>query len=167
MTPRALLATTALAFCAACGPAQGDATFSIDWYATPALADVITFQVSALTNKNSIDCLMLTSTPACIKEHGFALSRFVTFKDRSGKDVKTISYAKAVSPQGTQQLSVSLPANSDDFALIVEALTTDATPKLAGLGCGYVNQAVTTGTNEPVSVKLTIWKTPANCDPRF
>ncbi len=165
---KAPLAATFLLTFAACGPqAPGAATFSIDWYASAALADVITFQISALTNKNSVDCFMLTSTPACIKEHGFAANRFVTFKDRNNRDVKTLSFGKAVSAQGTQQLTVPLPVNTDDFALIVEALTADATPKLAGIGCGYVNQAVTTGMNEAVPVKLTIWKTPANCDPRF
>lgn len=160
---------TALAL-AGCGPAETrEASFTIDWYASKALANVITFQVSALTEKGSIDCLMLSSSPACIKEYGFPAKRFVTFREERGKDIKTLSFGKAVSAQGTQSISVPLPANSDDYALIVEALTSDATPKLAGLGCGYVTQsvAVGAGSNDAVNVKLTIWKTPANCDPRF
>ncbi len=156
-----------LAALAACGPgADAPPAFPIELYVTAGLIDEISaFQVALVKNGSSLDCVTVQRT--CIKDQVDA-ARFVLLKDSVGRELKARSFSLELvtgSPN-TQDLSLSGLPLGKDFALVVEAVGTEATPTLRGSSCNYVKE-LTAGANPAVFAKIEPLSPPAACDPRL
>jgi hypothetical protein len=66
----------------------------------------------------------------------------------------------------TQDLSLGNLPVGKDYALIIEGLSKDATPKLAATSCNYV-QSLTAGTNATVLARVGVLSPIVSCDPRI
>ncbi|MGV3621567.1 MAG: hypothetical protein ACO1OB_12155 [Archangium sp.] len=152
---------------AACGPESTAPQFPIEFVVSAALRDDISaFQLSLVTNGSSLDCV--TVQKSCIKDQ-VASTRFVALKDASGKSVQAVSFDLASLMAGspsTQDVSLKELPVGKDFALIVEAVSTDSTPRLAGSSCSYIRE-LTAGNNAMVSARIEKLDPRAACDPRF
>lgn len=161
---RASLVLTALAL-SACGPgaAPGDG-FDIQLVVSRGLLDQISaFQIALVTQGASLDCVAVQK--ACLKDQ-VAASRFVPLKDTAGAPQKALRFPISLTPgtPNTQDASLRDLPLGRDFALVVEALSKDAPPRLAGSSCNYVKE-LTAGTNPTVFAKIELLPTPASCDP--
>jgi hypothetical protein len=149
-----------------CGPANS--TYELALAPLAALGDVGSLQISALSQKP--DCLDIVgragAQPVCIKDAGFAATRFATFRTAQGREVRSLSLPISAN-NSVQRTSVSLPADRDDLAVVIEALSKEPTPRLVGIGCNFVTQRIAVGENPAVTVQLRLLRTPVNCDPRF
>lgn len=159
-----LLAATALC---ACGPdaAPGDG-LDLQLYVSRGLLDQISaFQVALVTGGSGLDCV--TVQKSCLIDQVEA-SRLVPLKDSAGATHGALRFPislTAGSPN-TQDLTLSGLPLGRDYALVVEALSRDTTPRLAGSSCNYVKELVA-GTNTGVSARVELLTTPATCDPRI
>lgn len=161
---RALLCTALLSL-TACGPAgaPGDG-FDIQLVVSRGLLDQISaFQIALVTQGASLDCVAVQK--ACLKDQ-VAASRFVPLKDAAGAPQKALRFPISLTPgtPNTQDASLRDLPLGRDFALVVEALSKDAPPRLAGSSCNYVKE-LTAGTNPTVFAKIEMLPTPASCDP--
>lgn len=151
---------------AACGPGHDAPAFPIELVVSAALRDDIqAFQLSLVTNGSALDCV--TVQKSCIKDQVDA-ARFVPLKDASGKSAPSLSFPLDTLMSGspsTQDVSLKELPVGRDFALVVEAVSTDATPRLAGSSCNYLRE-LTVGNNAAVSARIEKLDPRAPCDPR-
>lgn len=162
---RALPALCALAL-SACGPGAGPAGdgFDIQLVVSRGLLDQISaFQVALVTQGASLDCVAVQR--ACVKDQ-VGETRFVTLKDAAGQPQKALRFPISLTTgaPNTQDVSLRDLPLGRDFALVVEALSKDAPPRLAGSSCTYVKE-LTAGTNGTVFARVEMLATPASCDP--
>ncbi len=160
------LALATLLSLSACGPQSDAPQFPIELYVSAALRDEIqAFQLSLVTNGTGLDCVAVQK--ACIKDQ-VEPSRFVPLKNAAGATVNAVSVSldelMAGSPS-TQDVSLKDLPLGKDFALVVEAVSTDATPRLAGSSCTYIRE-LTAGTNPTASVRIGKLDPRPACDPR-
>jgi hypothetical protein len=161
---RALLCTALLSL-AACGPAAapGDG-FDVQLVVSRGLLDQISaFQIALVTRGASLDCVAVQK--ACLKDQVDA-SRFVPLQDAAGAPRKALRFPVSLMPgtPNTQDASLRGLPIGRDYALVVEALSKDAPPRLAGSSCNYVKE-LTAGTNPTVFAKIEFLPAPASCDP--
>ena len=156
---------TVLLVLAGCGPEQTGPRFPVELYVTAGLLDDISaFQLSLVTKGTSLDCVAVQKT--CIKDQVEA-TRFVKLKDSTGKEGQSVTFPivlVAGSPN-TQDVSLTDVPLGKDLALIVEAISKDSTPRLAGSSCNYVKE-LTAGTNAAVPARIEVLNPRAACDPR-
>lgn len=150
----------------ACGPdlTRGP-VFPIELSVTAGLNDQLSaFQISLVKSGSSLDCV--TVQKSCIKDQVDG-ARFVTLKDASGKQAPSVTFPLSLvaGTPTTQDLTIKDLPTGKDFALVIEALSKDATPKLVGSSCNYIKE-LTVGTNASVFAKIEVLATPASCDPR-
>lgn len=150
---------------AGCGPESQVPAFPIELYVTAGLLDDISsFQLSLVTRGSTLDCVQVQKS--CIKDQVDA-TRFVKLKDSAGKDAQSVVFPISLmtgSPN-TQDVSLRDLPLGKDFALIVEALSKEPTPRLAGSSCNYVKE-LTAGTNPAVAARIEVLTPAASCDPR-
>lgn len=164
---RALLSALFASVLCGCGPelAPGPG-FDIELVVSRGLLDQLSaFQVSLVTKGSTLDCV--TAQKSCIKDQVEA-SRFVLLKDAAGAEKKALVAPinlKTGTPN-TQDLTLHDLALGKDFALVVEALSKETPPRLAGASCTYVKE-LTAGTNATAVAKIEMLATPATCDPRL
>ena len=148
-----------------CGPEQSGPRFPIELYVTAGLLDDIReFQISLVTKGTSLDCVAVQKT--CIKEQ-VDPTRFVKLKDSTGKEGQSVTFPivlVAGSPN-MQDVSLTDVPLGKDLALIVEAVSKEPTPRLAGSSCNYVKE-LTAGTNAAVPARIEVLNPRAACDPR-
>lgn len=152
---------------AACGHETSAPQFPIELVVSAALKDDISaFQLSLVTQGSSLDCV--TVQKSCIKDQ-VASTRFVALKDASGKSVQAVRFdlstLMAGSPSSQDVSLKELPVGKD-FALVVEAISTDSTPRLAGSSCSYIRE-LTAGDNAAVTARIEKLDPRAACDPTF
>jgi hypothetical protein len=166
-----MIARPALAFAfacglTACGPgAPAGPVFPIELYVSAGLNDQLSaFQVSLVTNGTSLDCFEVQKT--CIKDQVDA-ARFVKLKDASGRQVQAVSFPLSLTAgmPSSQDLTLKELPIGKNFALVIEALSKDPTPKLAGSSCNYVKE-LTAGNNPAVPARIELLTPAASCDPR-
>lgn len=160
-----LAAALALLLCA-CGPEATGPAFPIELYVSAGLLDQISaFQLSIVSQGSSLDCV--TVQKSCIKDQVDA-SRFVKMKDSTGKDLvaRTFPISLTAGMPNTQDVSLSNVPVGKNYALIVEALSKEPTPRLAGSSCNYL-QSLTAGNNPAVFAKIEVLNPAAACDPRL
>ncbi len=155
---------TLLVLCG-CGPQHNGPGFPIELYVTAGLLDDLSsFQISLVTKGTSLDCVAVQKT--CIKDQVDA-TRFVKLKDSAGKEGQSITFPivlVAGSPN-TQDVSLTDVPLGKDLALIVEAVSKESTPRLAGSSCNYVKE-LTAGSNAAVPARIEVLSPRAACDPR-
>ena len=155
---------------AGCGPAPAPGPgFDFELVVQRGLLDTISaFQVALVTRGTSLDCLSVQTK--CIKDQVDA-SRFVKVKDASGRQASALVFpislttGQAGAPN-TQDVSLHDVPIGNDFVVVVEAISKETTPRLAGSSCNYVKEIVS-GANQTVFAKIETIAPPANCDPRL
>lgn len=150
----------------ACGPElEPGSRVPLELYVSAGLVDQISaFQLSLVTNGTGLDCVEVQKT--CIKDQVDA-SRFVKMKDAMGRDVTQVTFPISLTPgtPNTQDVSLRNVPTGSNYALVVEALSRDATPRLSGSSCNYL-KSLGAGTNPAVFAKIELLNPAAACDPR-
>jgi hypothetical protein len=152
---------------AACGPGPEAAPgVDLTLVASAGLLDIISaFQIALVTNGSDLDCVRVQNT--CIKNQVDA-SRFVTVKDASGKAGPAVVVPISLTPgtPNTQDASLHDVPPGKNFALVVEAISKDSPPRLAGSACNYVKQ-IDPGSNSAVLSQIVVLSPMVSCDPRL
>ena len=149
-----------------CGPQVSGPAFPIELYVTAGLLDDIqSFQISLVTKGTSLDCVAVQKS--CIKDQVEA-SRFVKLKDAAGKAGLAVTFpiTLVAGTPNTQDVALTDVPLGKDLALIVEAVSKEATPRLAGSSCNYIKE-LTAGANPAVPARIEVLNPRAGCDPRL
>lgn len=150
----------------ACGPQEPvSPAFPLELYVSAGLNDQLSaFQVSLVKSGSSLDCVMVQKS--CIKDQVDA-TRFVKLKDASGREQSSLTFTLSLTAgtPSTQDLTLKELPVGKDFALVIEALSKDATPALAGSSCNYLKE-LTAGNNPAVNARIEVLNPIAMCDPR-
>lgn len=148
----------------ACGPQETGPAFPIELYVTAGLADqLIGFQASLVKSGSALDCV--TVQKSCVKDQVEA-SRFVKLKDQAGHEGLGVFFPLSLvaGTPSSQDVSLKELPIGKDFALVIEAVSKDAEPKLAGSSCNYLKE-LTAGTNSTVLAKIEQLTPSAACNP--
>lgn len=172
MSPRpsllaAFVSALGLTFTAGCGPvepASSGARFGLELsLEQPVASRLGAFQVVVLPNGQSRDCTQIQRT--CLGTQVTAEEPLV-LRDSSGNEVRALRVPANV--QGTtirtQDLMVEVPVGRD-YALVIEALSSDLPPRFLGSSCNYLKE-VNAGQNESV-LAAPIALAEGNCNPSF
>lgn len=168
MSPRpSLLITVVSALAAGCGPVEPDssgARFGLELTVEQAVVGQLgAFQVVVLPEGQSRDCTAIQRT--CLRTQVKADEPLV-LRDSSGRELRALRVPANV--QGTtirtQGLMVEVPVGRD-YALVIEALSSDVPPRFLGSSCNYLRE-VNAGQNEPV-LAAPITLVDGDCDPSF
>jgi len=165
---RARLAWLGLLGLAACGGPQPQLQF--DFVLSALLADQISeLQVSLVTNGKSLgngDCVTVQSN--CLNKQ-ITADRFIRVQDASGVEHRALRFALSLKPAGansSQDVTVQGIPLGKDYGLVIEALSKDNPPQLAGSTCDYV-QEINAGMNpRKLAIAIKPLTPPVNCDPR-
>jgi hypothetical protein len=146
-----------------CGPSGEGSGFDLQLIASAGLLDQLSgFQVALVTRGSTLDCVAVEKT--CLKSQ-VDPARFVPLKDASGKTKKALvlPLSLVAGTPSTQDLSLKELPLGKDFALVIEALNKETTPRLAGSSCTYVKE-LTAGTNAAVLAKVATLSPQVACD---
>lgn len=152
----------------ACGPPQPQLQF--DFVLSALLADQISsLQVSIVSEGKKLgagNCVAVQST--CLVDQ-ITADRFLRVQDANGVEHKALVFPLSLKPSGgnsAQDVTVRGIPPGKDYGLVIEALTKDTPPKLAGSSCNYL-QDISPGTNPTkLAIPIAALKTPVACDPR-
>ena len=162
---RALAASLVVLACG-CGPMpEPGPGFDFELVIQRGLLDTISaFQVALIKSDTTLDCVAVQKR--CLKDQ-IDPSRFVKVKDGSGKLVSAVVFPISLTPgtPNTQDVSLRDVPVGKDYAVVVEAISKETPPRLAGSSCNYVKE-ITSGTNQTVFAKIEMLTPPASCDPR-
>jgi hypothetical protein len=157
-----------LVLCAcACGPQYlGEPDLRFEFTLSAALKDTISaLQISLVSNGTSLDCTVVEQS--CLNQQVTA-DRFIHVQDSNGADHKALVFPLSLTAGNPsfQNVSVQGIPVGKDYALVIEALSKESPPRLAGSSCNYI-QEITPGTN-PTKIAATIAPptVPIGCDPR-
>lgn len=160
-------AAAALLLACACGPQEPSGpALRFELVVAAGLGDTTQgFQVSVLTQGRMLDCAKVQL--GCLVDQ-VQSARFLPLQDAQGVTRKAIVFPLSLmagmpSAQGVELKGI---APGSDYAVVIEALSKDSPPRLAGSSCNYVKE-ITAGTN-PSLLAATI-RPPAQsvaCDPR-
>lgn len=161
----AVLLTCALAF-TACGPEDSSGPrFPIELYISAGLRDDLqAFQLTLVTKGSELDCTEVQKS--CINGQVDS-GRFVTH-DENGQTKSSWSFTLAALQAGSpneQDVSLKGLKPGSDFALVVEAVSSESPAKLAGSACNYVPK-LEAGNNAAVTARIEAISPHAACDPR-
>ncbi len=152
---------------AGCGAPPEGPRLNLDFSVSAALADTLAaFQVSVATNSTTIDCSQVATT--CAKAAMPALT-FLNVIDADGKSVRGARFPVALTGANPATQAVTLRGiqPGTKYAIIIEALTKDDPPRLAGSSCNFVGEIVA-GTNaELLAAPIAPFAAPKACDPRL
>ncbi|AEI68247.1 hypothetical protein [Corallococcus macrosporus] len=148
----------------ACGPdAEPVGRFPLALTLERAVAnDVQALQVAVVTRGSSRSCIEIERT--CL---GTQVRRddLVVLKDAQGREGRALRFPvdlATLQSGGSLELAVEVPVGRD-YALVIEAITTGATPGFLGSSCNYLRE-VNAGDNPPViAAPLTL--TGGDCNP--
>lgn len=150
----------------ACGPAAEGSTFPIELAVSRGLLDELSaFQVALVRQGSSLDCVAVQR--ACLKDQ-VDPARLVPLQDAQGREVRARSFPLSLvagTPNVQNVTLEGLPLGKD-FALVIEAVSSDATPRLAGSSCNYVKELVA-GANGAVLARIEMRTPRVECDPRL
>ena len=165
MKTRALLALIA---CGGCGGREPQLGF--DFVLDALLADQIaSLQVSIVTKGQSLgggDCVKVQAT--CLVNQ-VTSDRYVRVQDSAGVERPALIFPlnlKASGADSAQDVTVQGIPIGKDYGLVIEALSKDNPPKLAGSSCNYL-QEINAGTNpSKLAIRIRPLTPPVSCDPR-
>ncbi len=148
----------------ACGPETAGPTFPIELYVSAGLNDQLSgFVISLVKSGSGLDCVAVQK--GCIKDQVDA-TRFVKLKDAAGKESASLALPLSLTAgmPTSQDLTLKELPLGKDFALVIEAVSKDPTPKLSGSSCNYLKE-LTAGTNAAVVAQIELLTPAASCDP--
>ena len=149
----------------ACGPEDTGPRFPIELYISAGLKDDIqAFQLSLVTRGSELDCTVVQKS--CVNGQVDS-SRFVTH-DENGQQKSSWSFSLADLQAGSpneQDLSLKGLKPGSDFALVVEAVSSESPAQLAGSSCNYVPK-LEAGNNAAVTAHIEVLSPHNACDPR-
>jgi len=167
MSPRplafALLALTLAAGCGEAHPYDGP-RLGVDMLVEQALADQLSaFQLVVLTNGRQRDCTELQKT--CLNQQ-VKQDEALVLKDDKGNEGRALRFPVSLNASGTaQEVAIEVPVGRD-YALIIEALSSDNPPQFLGSSCNYLPQGVNATGNDPLlAAPMTL--NAVACDPTF
>ncbi len=123
-------------------------------------------QVALVSKGRALDCAALQGK--CLRSV-VDLDRLETLADATGRQKKALRFEVAPLADGgvAQNLSVGGVPVGRDYALVIEALTAESPPRLAGSACNHIAK-VDSGRNDAVLAVITpAGAAPAACDPRI
>jgi hypothetical protein len=167
MSPRpllfALLAFTLAAGCGEALPSDGP-RFGVELLVDKAVADQLSaFQLVVLPNGKQRDCTELQKR--CLRQQ-VKQDEALVLKDGKGAEGRALRFPVSLSGTGTttQDVSIEVPVGRD-YALIIEAISSDSPPQFLGSSCNYLPE-VNTSRNDPVlAAPMTL--NAVACDPTF
>ena len=166
MSRRALWALAGLAL-GGCGLPGEDTPIRFDLVMSRALVDKVSgFQVSIVARGAQLDCAQVQGD--CLVKQ-VTSDRYVTQTDSAGKEKKAVFFAlelKAGTPS-TQDVKLTGITPGKDYAVVIEALSNDATPTLVGSSCNYVREVVVGQNPQLIAATIVPPATPVACDPRI
>ncbi len=154
---------------AGCGPQGEYRDLGFDLAISRALSDTVSsLQISLVSRGSSLDCNIVQTN--CLNAQ-IKTDQLVKVQDENGKEHLAITVPLNVKATGTgmsaQDVALRGIPPGKDFAVVIEALSKDAVPKLVGSSCNYVKE-ISSGTNGSVIAATIVPKmTPVVCDPRF
>ncbi|RKH03902.1 hypothetical protein D7V97_25965 [Corallococcus sp. CA053C] len=146
---------------AGCGPeaASDAAALGLEVTLSRAVASQVgAYQVAVLKDGARRNCTELQRT--CLSAQ-VKPDELLELEDVDGRSGRTLRFASA---PGGAELAVDVPVGRD-YALVIEALSTDTPARFLGSSCNYLRE-VNTGTNAAV-VAAPIELTVGTCDPLF
>lgn len=155
----------ALVVLAACGPATDGAPIAFDLVVSRAIGDIGAFQIAVVTNGSSLNCTDVQRT--CLSSLALPADRFVLTQDAQGVVRRAVTFPvnlKAGVPN-TQEVKLSGVTPGKDYAVIIEAITGDAPPRLAGSSCNYLPDLGAGQNATLIAATIVPPATPVACDP--
>lgn len=150
----------------ACGPEEAAGPrFPLELYISAGLKDDLqAFQLSLVTRGSELDCTEVQKS--CVNGQVDS-SRFVTH-DENGQQKSSWSFSLAALQAGSpneQDVSLKGLKPGSDFALVIEAVSSESPAQLAGSSCNYVPK-LEAGNNAAVTARIELLSPHAACDPR-
>lgn len=160
--PLALLTLTLAAGCGEAPPGEGP-RFGLELLVEQALADELSgFQVVVLTHGKQRDCTELQKT--CLRQQ-VKQDEALVLKDGKGNQGRALRFPVSLSGSGnSQDVSIEVPVGRD-YALIIEALSSDNPPQFLGSSCNYLTEVNATGNAPVLAAPMTL--NAVACDPTF
>jgi hypothetical protein len=161
-----LLALLASTLAAGCGeaPSYDGPRFGVELLVDKAVADQLSaFQLVVLRNGKQRDCTELQKR--CLSQQ-VKQDEALVLKDGNGSEGRALRFPVNLSGTGTtsQDVSIEVPVGRD-YALIIEAISSDSPPQLLGSSCNYLPE-VNASRNDPVlAAPMTL--NAVACDPSF
>jgi hypothetical protein len=166
---RAKLALLGLLAVLGCGGREPQLQF--DFVLSALLADQISeLQVSIVSKGRSLgggDCVAVQAT--CLWPTQVSIDRFIPVQDSSGVEHKALRFPlslKAAGANSSQDVTVQGIPVGKDYGLVIEALSKDNPPKLAGSSCNYLQEIVAGANPKQLAIAIRPLTPPVNCDPR-
>ncbi len=140
----------------ACGPSE---QLSFDFKLDALLKDVEEIQISIVKSGKALDCLKVQS--ACLVDQVDA-ARFVRVQASDGVDRPAIRFPLA----NARDVTINGIPVGRDYALVIEALSKDKPPKLAGSSCDYLAEIAPGMNPRKLAIPIKAFATLVACDPR-
>jgi hypothetical protein len=153
---------------AACGPqAQGGGdALRFEFTLAAALNDQLSgLQVSIVDHGTSLNCGAVEQ--GCLVDQ-VTRDRFVQVKDAQGQSHLALVFPLALvaGTPSTQNVQVGGITPGKDYAVVIEALSKDEPPQLAGSSCNYEKEIVAGDNPQLIAATIVPPATPVACDPR-
>jgi len=150
-----------------CGPSASPlgGPLSFELFMERASPDAIgSWQVSLVAQGSHNDCAQLQNS--CLTGQ-VPRDRLVLLTDDKGRDHLAITLTASASG-GTQEAVTITATVGTDYKLIIEALSTEASPRLVGTSCTPLPEGIRSGTNKAVLAEpLKLFSPPLTCNPRW
>lgn len=161
---RALLAVLVLC---ACGPqaTEGEG-LKFDFTIAAGIGDTTSgLQVSIVNRGMSLSCADVQNN--CLVDQ-VGRDRFVQVRDKNGDTHLALTFPLALTAgnPSTQNVSVGGIQPGTDYAVVIEALSKDSPPKLAGSSCNYVKQISAGNNAQLIAATIVPPAMAVGCDPR-
>jgi hypothetical protein len=163
LLPFALLTLTLATGCGEAPPYDGP-RFGVELLVEQALADQLSsFQLVVLTNGKQRDCTELQKT--CLNQQ-VKRDEALVIKDGKGAEGRALRFPVNLSGTGTstQDVSIEVPVGRD-YALIIEALSSDSPPQFLGSSCNFLPEVNATRNDPILAAPMTL--NAVACDPTF
>lgn len=149
-----------------CGPElENGPHMPLELYISAGLRDDLqSFQLTLVTRGSELDCTEIQKS--CVNSQ-LDSSRFVTHEENGSTKSSwtfTLESLQSGSPS-EQDVSLKGLKPGSDFALVVEAISKESTPQLAGSSCNFVPK-LQAGNNAAVTARIEKLTPYAPCDPR-
>ena len=149
------------------GPKAPAPDLRFEFTLSAALKDTISaLQISLVSHGTGLDCT--TVQKDCLVKQVTA-ERFIHVQDATGADRKAVTFPLSLTAGSPsfQNVAVQGIPLGKDYAVVIEALSKETPPSLAGSSCNYLKE-ITAGTNSTlIAATISPPLVPISCDPRI